>query len=363
VEIRTSEHGNYEVFKGDMSWRTEKRNELLDEISFHCEYMRKQQAPPKDAAWRKKQLARLAKKRVGCQDALIAGAINADEFSWCMKQIAQNVQEVEATAAAVAAIDPVRSRIEWMIASFHSRGYLVSVFRDVISKTVGRILINGDEADKYLGEYSGLWRPGERPSLNGLNPICYGHMWKQRWYVLRDLVAPTRRVRARARPKRLAANFCSICRGRIVRLGWDEWPDNEDLLQIIRRRHYTTPGWEFGPQRSSRDRSRELVHDVTRHFQSLKAEPKPVCSVSCAATRFSRWYGAEAWQNRKDIKEWNRQRKEREWNRRANKELQAAKQGLLAVRGYLNKPSSERSHPEAWQSQSAESEAAGISPT
>lgn len=225
-------------------------------------------------------------------------------------------------------------------------GFRASFARDDIAQKVGRILLTHYEAEAELKQYRLLWRYQEWPDIDSLDPICYGDHWKQRWWLLRDLVPPTRRVRSEARKLRRLGQRCIICGARYPyrRLSFDFIEGPRDFWRrecgaILIPRHYAIPYWERTSHKLHRDPS--FAYDWERYMSVIKhqyGESCPplsgqgllgyVCSARCEATRFSRWRGMEDFLGRLYRKERNREKKESQWINQGREMLKQAQRYL-----------------------------------
>jgi len=243
--------------------------------------------------------------------------------------------------------DRIDAEIEWTWERF---GSSPSWRRDEIGRSVGRILLTEHDVECLLAVYEGYWRPGiftqdswqrgERPDPREIEFIDYGGHHRQRWWLWRDLVAPTRRVRALARPDRRARRHCAICGKRAERpYGWHcQFTGDQELRRIVMRKHFTIPGWETADLESEHDWRDEffwLEKYAKAYTRWERGEPNDavspggICSAECEAVRFSRWYGHVLWNQQQQRKLRGKERQEWEW-------IKQGKKALKQVQVYLS---------------------------
>ena len=230
-------------------------------------------------------------------------------------------------------------RIRREIHCYWDRGWPVRCFKDDIIARTGRVLLARNQVDHYLVDYRRFWNDDERgrqrEELEGL-AIYFGDHYLQAWWMIRDLVPITRRVRGLRRRSR----FCAVCGRCIDRLSnCGDWSDDdqEHFHQIVGRRHFMTQIWEIRCEKGlSLTRARSRIHwgvytqELENYRTVQRASIQLVCSIQCEATRFSRWLGSERWKLRLARKERGREKKERQW-------IQQGKQALKNVQLYLSR--------------------------
>lgn len=222
-----------------------------------------------------------------------------------------------------ARIDEEIDRYGWC-----DRSALARYHRGDIEKAVGRALVPASEIEHVRNRYEDYWERGEIRALYVLEPVWYGPHWRQKWYLLRDLVAPTRRVRALARAQRRARRVCAICGARIPKYQWLHLHDDE-FETLIGERHFTIPPWERRPGRYwERLRAGPMAEMLSAYRAEMDRSGGGICSARCEATRFSRWYG----HRERGLTLWWKQRERSYWEA---KWIRNAKTELRKVRTYL----------------------------